>query len=981
MARYESITYSRQDAFDVERDMRCDPPFEMVDEDATAEKMAYYLSGKGAALIGEFSISKKGREQIIRKASEVLEILCSGKEQQCWLSKSRSEIMDKHILSTACVLLVRNSVIAAEREQRSEPSEVWPLILDGLGFSEIAKKTGCNKQAARNYLCDILEETIDLFIDGGKKYYNTLRLHALAPEGSIQDLYDQLYTFYRENLESTYEPGTNAASMFVEAMRQRREKTAVFGLASSQRELFLRRPKYTAALCDALLERIDWIVQGDMTRLDNKSRWDILLRGWYKKKSETEKRRMMNERKAVIRSKIVDSPENIRPEYRFEDGKLCICIPGIRLPEIQQSPVLQLFQGSMLICEKKLPIYGSELLYHTRASRVVLDQELKINWKMQFLFEIRIHAGEKEIYRSGSRLHKDYLCFTAGGNETRLIRSEQQLRLILRKKAKLQIDDPEQRYSIENKPYRCIVLRTSAVGSVLVNGTECLEEAYGTGKPWIYLTPEEDSSVYAKNGEETVLVYNCQPLLRVRTENRTEGKNYQLTIDGTVQQLYEFPWTGACFEVRLPEEQGVCHQVVLKEFGSGNVLEQRSYIVVSGLHLEFDKAFYLDKEVTGSLTIGTDMNWIVQPFHLEPGENRVFWQMNGLSFECEVPKICAELDGKNAFLLPEHMWHQTMRNSFLTIRGPESVRWEVVLGSHFLFQNSDGSYEIGTELMKYSHAMEDALLGLLILGDSGSTEEKLTQIHCQEALLSDPVRQEGRKILWQPDADTFIGGETPVFEIVLENDQGSPWTYQMYMVSDKIEANFPCHTGIYSYEVWLTERKNGFQQLPKLKLLTGEIAVEDPPENRFRDEYIILTHAYYDHPLTQKEVMNKMMRNAAEIDDIRYVKTLTENEEKQHVYTGNLYFRTKYSSHRFSDVETALYLKINPVFFSPEPDGTLRVWKEDGESLELNLMGLENSPFDTHYGIQIFSRKKDLDTREKQEKYWACAEYFRYREC
>ena len=83
MARYESITYSRQDAFDVERDMRCDPPFEMVDEDATAEKMAYYLSGKGAALIGEFSISKKGREQIIRKASEVLEILCSGKEQQC----------------------------------------------------------------------------------------------------------------------------------------------------------------------------------------------------------------------------------------------------------------------------------------------------------------------------------------------------------------------------------------------------------------------------------------------------------------------------------------------------------------------------------------------------------------------------------------------------------------------------------------------------------------------------------------------------------------------------------------------------------------------------------------------------------------------------------------------------------------------------------------------------------------------------------
>ena len=991
MAIYESITYSRQQQFSVEKDLQCNR-FELEQGDSAA-KMAYHLC-KDAALIGEFIISQNGKEEILKKGQSVLELLCSGKENQHWIANKGKEILDKRVLATACVLLTRSNVVAAERERRSDPSEVWPPILEGLGFPEIAKKTGCSEQTARNYLCDILEETIDFFTEDGKKYYNTLRLHALAPEGSIQNLYNLLYAFYHENLECVYEPGSNVASMFVEAMCKRWDKSSRIKnnneriqsdwVASSQRELFLQRPRYMAALCDALLERIDWIVQGDMTKLDNKSRWDKLLRNWYQNKTETERRRMLNERKSVVRSKIVDKAENIRPEYSYEDGKLCICVPGIRLPEIRQAPVLQFYQNNKLICEKKLPIYGSELLYHTRSSRIVMDQEMKINWKMMFLFEVRILAGEREIYRSGRELFRNYLCFTPGGKETRLIRCEQQLRLITRKTAKLVIDDPQKQYHEENTPYRCIALRTETVYAVTLNGDNILEEAYSGGtRLWAYLTPEADSSVCARNADGLVMIYNQQPMLHVRIGSRAEGKNFQIMIDGEIRQLYEYQWKDGCFQILLPGGERRCHDIWLKDFETGTILFQRRYAVISGLVWRLDKPFYMDRDEIGKLFIETDAGIMTHRFCLEAGLDTVSWQMYDLRFELEIPKVKAELGGKNAFLLPEHMWHDSLKNSVLTIRTPEGVRCEVVFDGKFLQPDGDGRYEIGTELVRYGHSTEDAMLGLLISYDGYRTEEVLTMVHCQEALLSDPVVQEGRRILWRPQEEDYIGGKDPVFRIELENDQGEPWNPCMGMRSGEIERRFPCRTGTYGYTIWLTNRKVNFTQLPDRKLLEGEIYVEDPPEERFRNKHIILTHAYYYNPQTDRDTYGKMHFNGALVDHIRYVKT--EADTHRHIYTGYLYFHTKYRWERFSETEDARYMKINPIFFSPTEDGHLCVWHDvdgDDENLELNL-----KPFDEKQGgIQILSRKdafKEMDNdpskeRKNEEKYRTWADSFRF---
>lgn len=980
MAHYESITYTRQEAFDVEDDLRC-MPFEMEIGESAA-KIAYHLCGN-TALIGEFVISQTGKEELIREAKAVLEMLCGGKEASL-------SILDKRVLATACVLLVRSNVIAAERENRADPAEVWPPVREGLDFPEIVKRTHCSEDTAQIYLCQILKDHIRFTVEEGRRFYNTLRLHALVPEGSIKNLYNILYAFYRDNLECTYEFGSNVASMFVEAMCRRwrtaahapskKEKLQSDWIASSQRELFIHRPKYMAALCDALLERIDRIVQGDLTILSEKNRWDRLLRDWYQEKTENEKRRMLNEHRAVVRSRIVDKKENIRPEYVFEDGKLCLSIPGIRLPEIRQAPVLQLFQNHKLIAEKKLPIYGSDLLYHTRANKIVLHELPGINWRMRFLFEIRIISGEQEIYRSGSDLFREYLCFAPSGHETRLVRSEQVLHLLARKQARLFIEAPRGEYWEIPAPYCCFALRTGTASSVMLNNQNILEERCSGGKRlWAYVMPDAEPGIMVKSDQETVSVYTQQPTLHVLAANRTEGKNYQLSINGVVSQLYEHSWESDHFQIPLPGTEDCRHRVFLKDFSTSEVIFQRDYMVVSALGWKFDSPFYADKEVSGSLAFHIGAHTLEHPFHLQPGQDKTCWQLEDLTFEIAVPKIWAELDGKNAFLLPEHIWHKALNDAILNVRTPEGVQCEVVLGGKFLRPNHDGSYEIGIELMTDRQSLEDILLGLLILNEGKVYEEKLTQIHFQEVLLTDPVVQDGRKIFWRPEADAFIGGENPIFQVKLENDQGEEWTYHQELKKGQIESNFPCRTGTYGYSIWLTQRRQSFLELPKLKLLEGEIYVEDPPEERFRNKHIILTHAYYFDPQTGRDTSGKMQHNGALIDNIRYVKT--EKDTHRHIYTGYICFRTPYSWNRFSDQEDEKYLKINPIFFSPTTDGQLCIWHDidgDEENLELTLMHCTNSYHTKQGGVRILSRKDAFEKKEDEKKYRTWADSFRY---
>jgi hypothetical protein len=981
MADYRSISYTREAAFDVEEDLRSGE-FEL-EKGESATKIAYLLCGK-AALIGEFVISEEGKAEILREACCIFRMMCEGK-------KDRLLLTDGRVLAVACVLLTRNSINTTENEEDQDHAEIWKPILEGLNFPEISEKTGCSEQVARRYICDVLKDryNVRFFAEGGQKYYNTLRLHALSPEWAIKNLYNVLYGFYHKNLECSYYPESNVASMFVSGIRRRWVTTMTKAgekqniqsdrLSSSLRELFVLRPRYMAAVCDAMLEKIDRIVQGDLTKLDNKNRWDVLLQEWYQSKTAYEKSRMTTDRKAAVRKKVVDRKENIRPEYTYENKSIYLSIPGIRLPEIQEAPFLELYQNDQLILKQRLTIYGNDVLWSTRAYRIPLNQIPGVNWKKRFCFMIRIVSGKNEIYCSGSDLYREYLCFNPVGNESRLVRCNQILHLIVRKAAKLTIEDPENRYTEETAPYRSINLWMDSVSGVLLNGIDILEDNHSdTKKIWAYLTPEYDPRVCARFEGKTVSVYSDRPVLHVVLSGQADAKNYQITINDTTEQLYQFPYENGQFRIPLPAIMERKHTVQLKDFDSGEIVFLRSYTIVPGLSCEFDRPFYLDTDIEGKLYINSNRRKVTHRFQLEQGIDKVTWQMAGLDYEIIVPKVFAEIAEKNAFYLAKSTWYEELKDSFLTIRMPEDVNCAVVFADKFLAPNYAGSYEIGVAIDNRNTARFGALLGIIVSSQTWKLEWKLTFVHFQEHFKTNPIVQEGRRILWDPINAGYIGGEEdPMFRLELENDQqADPFQYVLRMSPDTVERDFPCRTGTYKYVLWLTGRKKMFTNLPDLRLVEGEILVEDPPEDRFAGKHIILTRAYYCDPQRGNDVNVRMKHDGALIDEIRYEGIREKDGKLVHEYSGYMYFKAADRWRVFSDVETDLFEKINPVFFTIEDDEHVNVYlEEDDAGLMLNIKSMQQRY--QHGGVQIFSRKNEL-TKVEQSKYLAFAEKFKF---
>lgn len=980
MAQYESITYSRQDNFNVEDELRSEN-FELeIGESAT--KAAYLLCGK-AALIGEFVISDEGTKEILENARRIFWTMCAGR-------KDNISLTDGRIMVVACVLLTRNCLNTIENGNEQDQGEIWQSILKGLNFPEISAATGCGEQLARRYLCDILKNryNIRFFAEGGQKYYNTLRLHALAPEWAIKNLFSVLYGFYHKNLECSYFTGSNVAEMFVSGIRRRWEVSQASGakkqaiqsdrLSSSLRELFMQCPMYMAAVCDALLERIDNIAQGNFSGLSDNNRWDMLLQEWYQNKTASEKSRMLSDRKATVRRKVVDRKENIRPEYSYENGNIYLTIPGIRLPEIQEAPTLELYQNDQLVYKQRLIVYGDDVLLSTRAHRIPLNQIAEINWKKRFCFMIRITSGQNEIYCSGGELFREYLCFNLVGNESRLTRTNQVLRLIVRKSAKLVILDPENRYSEEAAPYRKISLWANSIEAVQLNGIDILEDNHSEKKIiWAYITPEYDARVSAKYDENIVSVYSERPILHVVVRNQDDAKNYQIIINDAVYQLYQFPYENSQFKILLPAIMERRHFVQLKDFSNSKTIFCQNYTIVPGLRCEFDKPFYLDRDISGRLYITSDRRRFVHSFQLEQGVDKVCWKMADLDYEITVPKVFAEIADKNAFYLEKSTWYENLKDSFLTVRTPENVSCAVIFENRVISPNFAGDYEIGAAIDNRNIAQFGALLGMIVSAPTWQLEWKLTFVHFKEHFENNPIIQDGRKILWNPIESCYIGGdEEPIFRLELENDQqNEPFMYSLRMKSDIIEKHFPCKTGTYKYTLWLTERKKIFTNLPDLQMAVGEITVEDPPEERFQGKHIILTHAYYRDPQKDINVNAKMKYNGALIDDICYEGIRKKDGKMVHEYSGYMYFKTAGGWRPFSEDETDHFEKINPMFFTIEDEEYVVACLEDDAPLMLNTSHAQQ--INQYSGVQIFSRKDEL-THDEQARYLAFADKFKF---
>ena len=976
MSYHEGLTYSRQDAFQVEDDLRCQC-VDIEDTD-TAEKIAYRC--KNSALIGEFFVSTEGKKDVLQKAQRILLNKC--KEENYGLSP-----LDWYILVLACVLTVQD---IEETKSEDKNAETWLPILKALNYEEISRKTGCNRQTIQNLLCEILEDpdSHHFFAESGKQYYNTLKVHALSPSQAYKNLFHILYSFYAENLAFYYEKGTNFTERFVAALCHRwreNEQLKTMELRSDQlssgiRELFVSRPHYMAAVCDALLEKIDQIVQGNMMCLDEADRWDMLLKKWYEEKSEAERSKINKERKAVTYRKTVDRKENIHPTFSWKDNQVWLEIPGLSLPEIRERPVLRVYQGGTELVRRSLSVYGNDLLLSTRQESIKLDK--LADWSTPFLFSMSIQSGDTLIYQSGKELHRRYFCFSTAGKEIKPAQDSQWIYLLAPRNVELEILGEENDWLEQAAPYRCVKLWAKQISNVRLNGDELISSVDSKASGiWPSILQNPVSKVTALVDGQHVPVYDQKPVLCVEVRSRETAKNYQLILDGRVEQLYSYIHGTGKNQIELPYRPEQPSHIQIKNFLTGKTLFQRKFVWIPDFSCGFEKQFYYSTEETAFLKY----TWQHRGRKVEGQdevsikEDAAVKRLGFLELQVQVPKVKAEINGENALLLPEKIWYETLERSFLTLHVPRHLTARVMLGGNELKPNATGNFEIGAELSAMQKRTKNAILWLEIGETSIADKRFLTQVFFEEAFLREPLKINNKflSVIWRPEQDSFVGetdNATFYLKIIGQNQK---FEYpDLTLQCPRLWEPFPGGEGEYSYMVVKKGKKTFFLQSPDKVVWRGRFTIFSPPEKRYEDKYLVLTEAKEAFCEGQKEEWIPLRCNGAIIDDIRLASMLHENDKIVAEYSGNLYFETSNGRKKFSSTDTENFEKINPVFFMVQGK-RIRVYTDERLALMLNVKAYKR--YGDGKAAQIYSRKNELLKKEMRE-YLIFSDCFHYEE-
>ena len=367
---FESITLQTQEKYDLAKTMQASP-CELESWDS-ATKLCYVLFAN-IPFIGEYVPSEEQFNDITAAGKELFQRLVKAKYDV----NSLNQLEQKELICAAIFLTQKMDAL-----KNSDDGQLWKYILSGLGYDEL--QSAPSWQSCYKKMTELLRLSVRYFADYGQKYYNTLRIQSLAPADSISELFEIIYSFYKNNLESQYDSYDTAFEILTQNIQKRlsgsddkddaqiKFGSGFWALKSSLKFLLSHEPVYMAAVCDAVAGKMDMLLRGDSPALNTNNRWDILLQEWFNKKTDAEKKQMQNMRRKRIGDRIISRKEQIKPRYQLENEDIFLCLPNIRLSEITQRPILKVFQNGNLLTEHRLSVYGNEMCYTIRECTISL---------------------------------------------------------------------------------------------------------------------------------------------------------------------------------------------------------------------------------------------------------------------------------------------------------------------------------------------------------------------------------------------------------------------------------------------------------------------------------------------------------------------------------------------------------------------------------------------------------------------------------
>ena len=695
-------------------------------------------------------------------------------------------------------------------EEREGSVSFWDYIFLQYGFQ--AGHSDTARDRLYRHFCGAIRNTLGHYkrffspAEKTQQYYTTLLLHALAPQRSIEGLFNILFDFYVENLDFQYVPEDTSYKQFTKGMQARWNSGVVVqddlqlrsdAVFSGLQTLFSERPGYMAVLCDGLVEKMDALLRGEESKLDpGRNGWDQLLVQWYQKKSSAERIRVQGERREKKTEYVATTAERIFVRCALENELVGLRVPCIRLQEVgERRPLLRVLQNESIIHQEELKVTGNDLCLTTR-SRFLPLRDTAFNFSAPLHLRAEITYLGKSIYDSGQKLKRDFLLFDPSGND-RAVKTGRAFLFAgnasdvsFSQAGILQLNHPGQLYRLELR----------ADSSVAVDGREIFAGSEASAQFRRYIAPGPLRNLRGIDGGEELDLFQGPFTLSLALPQGENPLLYRLSLDGESGDLKAFQGEDGTLSIPSAQSAKEVHSVRLVDIRTGLVRYEYRYAILPGCACRLDKTLYRSGMDKAELLLTWEGRETRLTLPVSQGESTVSFSLPepGFTLEADVPALHCTLLGKNAFQAPEALWHKDIpAGEFVQIRAPEGWRCRLMLGAREIPAPDGLHYELGNELRSGRVFRETESLGLVLSKGAERVQFKLTDIVFVPRFLQPPLEVEDGALLWR-GTDTFLGDVGGRFTLELDLPDGMH-TFQTSSGEDKtLEESFSCPDRRYS---------------------------------------------------------------------------------------------------------------------------------------------------------------------------------------
>lgn len=928
-------------------------------------------------LAGEYVLTDGEAQLLYQSASQTVQKVLRG--------DTRITVRENVVLVLETIELLKNW--SSDLPEEEEPVSFWDYIFLQYGF-----QTG-RSDAARDRLykhfCKAVRDTLGrykrFFAPAGKtqRYYTTLLLHALAPQRSIEGLFNILFSFYVENLDFQYVQEDTSYKQFTKGMRARWNSGVVVqddlqlrsdAVFSGLQTLFNQRPGYMAVLCDSLVGKMDAMLRGEEKGLMDPQRngWDKLLVQWYRKKSSAERSRVQGERREKKTEFVATTAERIFVRYALEHDRVGLKIPCIRLQEVgERRPLLRVLQNGAAVHQEELRVTGNDLCLTTR-SRFLPLRDMNFDFNAPPRLRVEITYLDKPLYDFGRKLERDYLLFDSSGND----RAVKTGRAFLFAGAAFHVEFSQEEGILQlphpGQLYRLDLGETSLVA---VDGREVFSGAEASAQFRRHTRPGPMRDLRGLDGGGALDLFRGPFALSLVLPEGDNPLLYRLSLDGESRSLKDFQGEDGALPIPCASEAGVVHSVRLVDIRAGLVRYEYRYAVLPGCAVRLDKPVYragVDEAEAVFSWNGRETR-LALPIPEEEGAVSVTLPELDFALELDVPALHCTLLGKNAFQAPEVLWHKDIpAGEFAAVRPPEGWSCRLMLGAREIPAPDGVHCELGNELRAGRDFRETEPLGLILSKGAELLQFKLTDIAFVPRFLQPPLELEGNRLLWRGEG-TFLGDAGGRFTLELDLPGGTR-TFQAAVGEDKVlEEPFSCPDGRYAYRV-LQKSGSVFASGPAKTLYWGELLVGDADAFRFRDREIHVRNALC-WDFDREALKSVEMRDGCGVlCGLTYagVGCPPWEEVSMPHYTATLYFEdARGQRHPFNgNPHSKGYELVNPV----------HVWLVNGQLLILQCHDEDGSGvyIDTRYNTIVNRSLDGTVPRKVQQRILDTPDYFEY---